>query len=110
GERHLHRGGAGDLGYDRVRLEAAPGVDHLVARSERHHLAVVEDAAQAVGAEDRGRRAGSLGRVGCFSFYPTKNLGAAGEAGMLTTDDERLAERLRRLRVHGGATEYHHDE
>ena len=85
-------------------------MDEILSAAERHHLAVVEDAAQAVGAEDRGRRAGSLGRVGCFSFYPTKNLGAAGEAGMLTTDDEHLAERLRRLRVHGGATEYHHDE
>ena len=85
-------------------------MDEILSAAERHHLAVVEDAAQAVGAADRGRRAGSLGRVGCFSFYPTKNLGAAGEAGMLTTDDERLAERLRRLRVHGGATEYHHDE
>jgi dTDP-4-amino-4,6-dideoxygalactose transaminase len=76
----------------------------------RHGLPVVEDAAQAIGAEDGGRRAGSFGALGCFSFYPTKNLGAAGEAGMLTTDDERLAERLRRLRVHGGATEYHHEE
>jgi len=85
-------------------------MDEILRVAERHHLAVIEDAAQAVGAEDRGRRAGSLGRVGCFSFYPTKNLGAAGEAGMLTTDDEHLAERLRRLRVHGGATEYHHDE
>jgi dTDP-4-amino-4,6-dideoxygalactose transaminase len=76
----------------------------------RHQIPVIEDAAQAIGAEDDGRRAGSLGAVGCFSFYPTKNLGAAGEAGLLTTDDERLAERLRRLRVHGGATEYHHQE
>ena len=72
---------------------------------------VVEDAAQAVGADDEaGRRAGSIGAVGCFSFYPTKNLGAAGEAGLLTTNDDGLAERLRRLRVHGGATEYHHEE
>ncbi|HEV2863481.1 MAG TPA: DegT/DnrJ/EryC1/StrS family aminotransferase [Pyrinomonadaceae bacterium] len=84
--------------------------DHLSAIAERRGLPVVEDAAQAIGAEDRGRRAGSLGAVGCFSFYPTKNLGAAGEAGLLTTNDENLAARLRRLRVHGGATEYHHDE
>jgi len=66
---------------------------------------------QAIGAADEaGRSAGSIGDVGCFSFYPTKNLGAAGEAGLVTTNDDKLAERLRRLRVHGGATEYHHDE
>ncbi|HEV3470431.1 MAG TPA: DegT/DnrJ/EryC1/StrS family aminotransferase [Pyrinomonadaceae bacterium] len=76
----------------------------------RRDLLVVEDAAQALGAEDRGRRAGTFGAAGCFSFYPTKNLGAAGEAGMVTTDDQPTAERLRRLRVHGGATEYHHSE
>src|SRR5947209_1046398 len=85
-------------------------MDDILGVAERHKLAVVEDAAQAIGAEDRGRRAGSMGAVGCFSFYPTKNLGAVGEAGMLTTDDPALAERLRRLRVHGGATEYQHEE
>jgi dTDP-4-amino-4,6-dideoxygalactose transaminase len=73
-------------------------------------IPIVEDAAQAIGAEDRGRRAGSMGQFGCFSFYPTKNLGAAGDAGMITTNDETIAERLRRLRVHGGATEYQHEE
>ncbi len=73
-------------------------------------LPVIEDAAQAIGAEDEAGRAGSVGAAGCFSFYPTKNLGAAGEAGLVTTNDARLHERLRRLRVHGGATEYHHDE
>jgi dTDP-4-amino-4,6-dideoxygalactose transaminase len=73
-------------------------------------LPVIEDAAQAVGAEDGAGRAGSVGAMGCFSFYPTKNLGAAGEAGLVTANEARLAERLRRLRVHGGATEYHHDE
>ncbi|HEX5708601.1 MAG TPA: DegT/DnrJ/EryC1/StrS family aminotransferase [Pyrinomonadaceae bacterium] len=78
--------------------------------ARRHNLPVIEDAAQAVGAEDRGRRAGSMGAVGCFSFYPTKNLGGAGDSGCLTTHDDALAERLRRLRVHGGATEYHHAE
>jgi dTDP-4-amino-4,6-dideoxygalactose transaminase len=73
-------------------------------------LPVIEDAAQAIGAEDAAGRAGSVGALGCFSFYPTKNLGAAGEAGLVTTNDPALAARLRRLRVHGGATEYHHDE
>ncbi|HEX8499092.1 MAG TPA: DegT/DnrJ/EryC1/StrS family aminotransferase [Pyrinomonadaceae bacterium] len=73
-------------------------------------LPVVEDAAQAIGADDGAGRAGSVGALGCFSFYPTKNLGAAGEAGLVTTNDAGLDARLRRLRVHGGATEYHHDE
>lgn len=85
-------------------------MDAIIEVTARRDLIVIEDAAQAIGAEDRGRVAGAMGRVGCFSFYPTKNLGAAGEAGMLTTDDEALADRLRRLRVHGGATEYHHEE
>lgn len=83
----------------------------LVRVCEARGLPVIEDAAQAIGAEDvAGRRAGSIGAIGCFSFYPTKNLGAAGEAGLVTTNDDTLAERLRRLRVHGGATEYHHEE
>ena len=85
-------------------------MDEILRVAERHNLPVIEDAAQAIGAQDRGRRAGSLGRAGCFSFYPTKNLGAAGEAGVVTTDDEELAARLRRLRAHGGANEYQHEE
>ena len=85
-------------------------MDEILGAAGRHNLPVIEDAAQAVGAEDRGRRAGSMGAAGCFSFYPTKNLGAAGEAGIVTTDDEDLAARLRRLRAHGGATEYQHEE
>ena len=76
--------------------------------ADRHGLPVIEDAAQAIGAEDGGRRAGSIGHIGCFSFYPTKNLGAAGDAGMLTTDDDALAAALRSLRVHGERTKYHH--
>jgi dTDP-4-amino-4,6-dideoxygalactose transaminase len=85
-------------------------MDAIGEIAARHNLHVIEDAAQAVGAEDAGRRAGSMSRVGCFSFYPTKNLGAAGDAGMLTTDDDRVAARLRTLRVHGGETEYLHRE
>ena len=73
-------------------------------------IPVIEDAAQAIGATDNGRRAGSMGLIGCFSFYPTKNLGAAGDAGMMTTNDDDLAARLRRLRAHGGSTEYLHEE
>src|SRR3989442_679206 len=85
-------------------------MDPLLAISARHHIPLIEDAAQAIGAEDRGRRAGSMGRIGCFSFYPTKNLGGAGDGGMITTSDAALDERLRALRVHGGLTEYFHAE
>ena len=76
--------------------------------SVRYGLAIVEDAAQAIGAEYRGRRAGILGTVGCFSFFPTKNLGGAGDGGLISTDDTELAARLRRLRVHGDVGQYHH--
>lgn len=85
-------------------------MDPLIEIAARHQLPLIEDGAQAIGAEDRGRRAGSMGRMGCFSFYPTKNLGGAGDAGMLTTNDDELAARLRALRVHGGLTEYLHTE
>ncbi|MFL6209398.1 MAG: DegT/DnrJ/EryC1/StrS family aminotransferase [Pyrinomonadaceae bacterium] len=85
-------------------------MDAIGEIAARHKLPVIEDAAQAIGAEDNGRRAGSMGQIGCFSFYPSKNLGAVGEAGLLTTNDDALAERLRALRVHGGATEYLHRE
>ena len=85
-------------------------MDPLLKISESTGIPLVEDAAQAIGAEDRGRRAGSMGLIGTFSFYPTKNLGGAGDGGMLTTYDDAVAERLRRLRAHGGATEYVHIE
>ena len=73
-------------------------------------LPVIEDAAQAIGATDKGRPAGSMGVIGCFSFYPTKNLGGAGDGGILTANDDEVAARLRRLRAHGGANEYEHEE
>jgi dTDP-4-amino-4,6-dideoxygalactose transaminase len=82
----------------------------LLDLSERHEIPIIEDAAQAIGATDRRRRAGSLGAFGCFSFYPTKNLGGAGDGGIVTTNDDALAQRLRRLRAHGGVTEYEHQE
>lgn len=76
----------------------------------RTKLALIEDACQAIGATYRGRRSGVLGTVGCFSFFPTKNLGGAGDGGLITTDDADLAARLRRLRVHGETGRYYHDE
>ncbi|HKR15571.1 MAG TPA: DegT/DnrJ/EryC1/StrS family aminotransferase [Pyrinomonadaceae bacterium] len=85
-------------------------MDPLLAISERHGIPIIEDAAQAIGATDRGEKAGSMGAMGCFSFYPTKNLGGAGDGGLLTTNDDDLAQRLRRLRTHGGANEYEHSE
>ncbi len=80
-----------------------------LARIARPHgIAIVEDAAQAIGAEIQGRRAGSIGAIGCFSFYPTKNLGGAGDGGMLTTQSDDLADRLRLLRGHGMRPRYYH--
>jgi dTDP-4-amino-4,6-dideoxygalactose transaminase len=76
----------------------------------RHGISIIEDAAQSIGAEYRGRHAGVLGEIGCFSFFPTKNLGGAGDGGMLTTDDFDLSRRLRRLRVHGDVGGYRHAE
>jgi dTDP-4-amino-4,6-dideoxygalactose transaminase len=81
----------------------------LLEIAGRHRLRVVEDAAQAIGAEgEGGARAGSLGDVGCFSFFPSKNLGAFGDAGLCTAQDAGLAEKLRVLRVHGGKPKYFH--
>lgn len=76
--------------------------------ARRHGLVVIEDAAQAIGARHDGRRAGSVGNYGCFSFYPTKNLGGYGDGGIVVTDDPARAEKLRALRVHGETTRYHH--
>lgn len=77
--------------------------------ASKHGLAVVEDAAQAIGSEYRdGRRAGSMGTMGCFSFFPSKNLGGLGDGGMVVTNDETLAERLQVLRVQGGKPKYYH--
>lgn len=72
-------------------------------------IPVIEDAAQAIGAEYNGRRAGSLGSAGCFSFFPSKNLGGFGDGGMITTGDSKFAERLRALRIHGRTAEYIHE-
>ncbi|MGH8228783.1 MAG: DegT/DnrJ/EryC1/StrS family aminotransferase, partial [Steroidobacteraceae bacterium] len=81
----------------------------LMAIAREHRLAVIEDAAQAIGADDaQGRRACSFGDIGCLSFFPTKNLGAFGDAGLCVTSDAALAERLEVLRVHGGHPKYYH--
>lgn len=84
-------------------------MDAIVAVARRHGLAVVEDACQAHGAEYRGRRAGSIGHLGCFSFYPGKNLGAYGEGGMVVTDDVTFARRIRMLRDWGAEQKYRHE-
>jgi dTDP-4-amino-4,6-dideoxygalactose transaminase len=91
---HLY-GGCADMG---------PIMDRAAARG----IPVIEDAAQAVGAEWRGQRAGSIGAIGCFSFFPTKNLGGFGDGGMLTTNDEDLARKLKALRIHGSFEKYVH--
>ncbi|HEV8716026.1 MAG TPA: DegT/DnrJ/EryC1/StrS family aminotransferase [Candidatus Binatia bacterium] len=82
-------------------------LDPILETAQRQGIAVIEDAAQAIGARDsRGRVAGTLGVMGCLSFFPSKNLGAFGDGGMIVTNDESLAERLRILRVHGGKSKY----
>ena len=83
-------------------------MDPLLEIARHNDIKVIEDAAQSIGAEYRGHPAGSLGDVGCISFYPTKNLGGMGDGGMLVTSDEPLAEKLRRLAAHGMKTRYYH--
>ena len=77
--------------------------------ARKYNVRVIEDAAQAIGAELNGRRAGSMGDLGCFSFYPTKNLGGYGDGGMITTNNAALAEKIRLLRSHGFKTKYHNE-
>ncbi len=82
----------------------------LMAIAQAHHLAVIEDCAQATGAEWAGQKVGSIGQIGCFSFYPTKNLGACGDGGAITTSDPEIAATLRMLRDHGRRSGYYHEE
>lgn len=83
-------------------------MDAVMHAANQHGLVVIEDAAQAIGAEYKGRRAGSIGHWGCFSFFPSKNLGCAGDGGMVVTNDAQRAEKLRILRSHGAKPKYHH--
>ena len=83
-------------------------MDPVMHLAEKHSLIVIEDAAQAIGAEYKGRRAGSIGHYGCFSFFPSKNLGAIGDAGMIVTNDTQRAEKLKVLRGHGAQPKYYH--
>jgi dTDP-4-amino-4,6-dideoxygalactose transaminase len=89
-------------------------IEEILQVAGKHGLAVIEDAAQAIGARRRvageWRMAGELGTAGTISFFPSKNLGGWGDGGMIVTQDDSLATRMRRLRVHGGAKQYHHDE
>jgi dTDP-4-amino-4,6-dideoxygalactose transaminase len=93
-----------------VHLYGQPAeMDPILEIAKRHGLRVIEDAAQAHGARYHGRRAGSMGDAGCFSFYPAKNLGACGDGGAVVTNNAEIAERVRKLRDHGGTTKYQHD-
>ena len=83
-------------------------MDEIMEIAQEFGLYVIEDAAQAIGAEYKGQKAGSIGHLGCLSFFPTKNLGAYGDGGMVLTNDDKLAERVRMLRVHGSRPKYYH--
>jgi dTDP-4-amino-4,6-dideoxygalactose transaminase len=84
-------------------------MDPILAAAKKRNIPVIEDAAQALGAKDKGNMAGTMGTLGCFSFFPTKNLGALGEGGLVTTKDPDLAEKVRKLRVHGAKVKYVHE-
>ena len=94
-----------------VHLYGQPcDMDTIMAVAKKHNLHVIEDCCQAIGATYKGQMVGSFGDIGCFSFYPTKNLGGMGDGGLLTTNDETIKNRVLALRNHGGAIRYHHDE
>jgi dTDP-4-amino-4,6-dideoxygalactose transaminase len=86
------------------------GMDSLQSIADEFKISLIEDAAQAIGAKWRGRNAGTVGVAAAFSFYPTKNLSAYGDAGLVTTQDSNMAEHMRRLRNHGSPRRYHHEE
>jgi dTDP-4-amino-4,6-dideoxygalactose transaminase len=88
---------------------ACADMDPLCSLAAEKGITIIEDAAQAIGSEYDNRRAGCLGQIGCFSFFPSKNLGAFGDGGILTANDDDLAGRLRALRVHGTKKKYYHE-
>src|SRR5260370_39469185 len=93
-----------------VHLFGLPAdMDNVLEIARKHDLAVIEDAAQAIGARWKEKRVGSLGTCGCFSFFPSKNLGGAGDGGMITTHDPQLAQRRRTLRVHRARRKYRYE-
>ncbi len=83
-------------------------MDKIMEIAGKHNLKVIEDAAQAIGSEYKGKRSGSMGDTGCFSFFPSKNLGCCGDGGIITTNDKDLAEKMRILRNHGSNPKYYH--
>ena len=84
-------------------------MDEIMKIADEHNLKVIEDAAQSIGTQYKdGRKVGNIGHIGCFSFYPSKNLGCFGDGGLVTTNDDTLAEKLKILRVHGGKPKYYH--
>ncbi len=83
-------------------------MDPIMEIAQKHNLAVIEDAAQAIGAEYKDKKAGSMGTTGCFSFFPSKNLGGVGDGGMIVTQDEELADKLAQCRNHGSKPKYYH--
>ena len=85
-------------------------IDPIIEIAKKYNLYVIEDCAQAIGATYNGKKAGSFGDIGCFSFFPSKNLGAYGDGGMITTNSDFLAERILGLRNHGGKVRYYHEE
>lgn len=92
-----------------VHLYGQPAeMDELLQIAQHYNLTVIEDAAQAIGAQYKDRTVGTVGHLGCFSFFPTKNLGAYGDGGLVVTNDDALAERVRLLRVHGSKPKYYH--
>lgn len=94
-----------------VHLYGQPcNMDIIMDIAKRHDLFVIEDACQAIGAEYKGKKVGTFGDIGCFSFYPTKNLGTMGDGGLVATNSEFLKNRITALRNHGGAVRYYHDE
>lgn len=83
-------------------------MDKIMEIAKKHNLYVIEDACQAIGSEYKGKRAGSIGHVACYSFFPTKNLGCYGDGGMVVTNDDEIADKVRLLRAHGSKVKYHH--